>query len=63
MELGLSAVHAGMAGKTNMAVGLWNQNFTHVPISVVTGVRKQVNPRDMLWQTVMNTTRQPYAMI
>jgi len=63
VELGLNAVHAGMAGKTNMVVGLWNQQFTHVPISVVIAERKQVNPKDTLWQTVLNTTHQPSVML
>lgn len=32
--LGHSAVHAGMSGRTNMVVGFWNHQFTHVPISL-----------------------------
>ena len=36
--LGHSAVHAGMSGRTNMVVGFWNHQFTHVPI-VAGGVR------------------------
>ena len=30
--LGQNAVHAGMAGRTNMVVGYWMKTFTHVPI-------------------------------
>ena len=29
--LGQNAVHAGMSGRTDMVVGFWNHQFTHVP--------------------------------
>ncbi len=32
LRLGHSAVHAGMADRTNMVVGNWTNEFTHVPI-------------------------------
>ncbi len=60
--LGQHAVHAGMAGRTNMVVGLWNQNFTHVPIPLAVAGRKQIDPRDEIWQRVLQATGQPALM-
>ena len=58
LMLGQYAVHAGMAGKTNMVVGYWNQYFTHIPISLATLKRKKIDPKGHLWQTVLRTTDQ-----
>jgi 6-phosphofructokinase 1 len=58
LMLGQYAVHAGMAGKTDMVIGYWNQYFTHIPISLATLKRKKIDPRGHLWQTVMLTTDQ-----
>ena len=42
--LGQNAMHAAMAGRTNMVIGYWNQHFTHVPIPLAVSGRKQVEP-------------------
>jgi 6-phosphofructokinase 1 len=60
--LGQSAVHAGMAGRTNMVVGFWNHQFTHVPISLATSGRKKVDPDGALWSAVLASTGQPPDM-
>ncbi len=60
--LGQYAVHAGMAGKTDMIVGQWNNIFTHVPIGVVTSKRNQINPHSRLWFNVLEATGQPADM-
>lgn len=57
--LGQMAVHAGMAGKTDMLVGLWNNMFTHLPIAAATCDRKVIDPTKKLWQSVLETTGQP----
>jgi 6-phosphofructokinase 1 len=57
--LGQMAVHAGMAGKTDMIVGVWNNMFTHLPISLATESRKIVDPKKKLWLSVLQTTGQP----
>jgi 6-phosphofructokinase 1 len=54
--LGQHAVHAGMAGKTNMFVGYWNHHFTHVPLHIAAHRRKKVNITGDMWQTVLRTT-------
>jgi 6-phosphofructokinase 1 len=59
LMLGQNAVHAGMSGRTNMIVGYTNQYFVHVPISLTVSKRKKIDPNGHLWQTVLETTRQP----
>ncbi|MEW6441190.1 MAG: ATP-dependent 6-phosphofructokinase [bacterium] len=60
--LGHSAVHAGMSGRTNMVVGFWNHQFTHVPISLAVAQRKRIDPEGALWSSVLASTGQPGAM-
>ncbi len=57
--LARQAVHAGMAGKTDMVVGRWHGVFTHVPIPLATAHRKRVDPDSALWLAVTETTGQP----
>lgn len=57
--LAQNAVHAGMAGKTNMMVGTWNGEFVYVPIRLVVSGRKQVDLNGRLWQSVLEATGQP----
>ncbi len=54
-----SAVHAGLAGRTNMVVGFWNNTFTHVPISLAVSSRKKIDPQGRLWNSVVASTGQP----
>ena len=56
--LGRDAVHAGMAGKTNMIVGHWNDHFVHVPVPLTAGKSKEVDAGGKLWQTVLEATGQ-----
>lgn len=60
--LGHNAVHAGMAGRTNMVVGDWGGEFTHVPIPMAVSRRKQIDPEGRLWSTVLASTGQPATM-
>ena len=57
--LGHNAVHAAMSGRTDMVVGFWNQQFTHVPIPLAVSKRKEIDPHDRLWNSVLSTTGQP----
>lgn len=61
--LGHNAVHAGMAGRTNMVVGFWKNQFTHLPIPLAVSASKQINPEGRLWSNVLSCTGQPRAMI
>jgi len=56
--LGRNAVHAGMAGKTSMLIGRWNNQFVHVPMKLITKKRKNVNPRGSLWRSALEATGQ-----
>lgn len=60
--LGHHAVHAGMAGRTNMVVGYWNGEYTYVPIPLATSMRKQIDPDGRLWSSVLASTGQPREM-
>lgn len=57
--LGQKAVHAAMAGKTNLLIGLWNDQFVHVPIALAIRERKKVDPNGVLWNSVLEGTGQP----
>jgi 6-phosphofructokinase 1 len=56
------AVHAAMAGKTDMMVGYWNGHFTHVPLEVVNNNQKRINPHGEFWRQVLFSTGQPGDM-
>ncbi len=58
-QLAQNAVHAAMAGKTDMLVGIWNNHFTHVPIATTTRERKLISPESNLWLSVIEATGQP----
>ena len=60
--LGHNAVHAGMAGRTNMVVGFWRGDFTHVPIGLAVSKRKKIDPEGWVWNSVLATTGQPRDM-
>jgi 6-phosphofructokinase 1 len=60
--LGQNAVHAGMAGRTNMVVGVWLNEFTHVPIPMAASKRKKVDPEGWVWNSVITATGQPREM-
>lgn len=61
-RLAENAVHAAMAGRTGMVVGLWNSRFVHVPMERVVEARKKIDPRGPLWQSVLDNTGQPVEM-
>jgi 6-phosphofructokinase 1 len=51
------AVHAAMAGKTDMIVGLQHGAFIHVPIPMATTQRKRLSNEE--WASVVTATGQP----
>ncbi|MDA8020397.1 MAG: ATP-dependent 6-phosphofructokinase [Thermoanaerobaculia bacterium] len=63
LQLGQHAVHAGMAGRTDMVVGYWNRRFTHVPIPVAVARRNTIDPDGPTWQRVLEATGQPSSMV
>lgn len=57
-QMALRAVHAAMAGKTDMLIGLVHGEFVHVPLPAVNGLNKRVAPEGDLWMGVLSTTGQ-----
>jgi 6-phosphofructokinase 1 len=62
LVFGHNAVHAGMAGRTGIIIGFWNQRFTHVPISLAVSERKKIDPEGEIWSIVLSLTGQPRNM-
>lgn len=62
-QLGQYAVHAGMAGKTDLVIGQWNNNYTHVPIELAISKRRKINPNSRFWFSVIDATGQPERMV
>ncbi len=58
-QLGRHAVHAGMAGKTDVLIGYWHNVFTHLPIPLAVAEKKRVSPKSELWRGVLLSTGQP----
>ena len=57
--LGRDAVHAGMAGKTKLMIGWWNNQYVHIPMAASVGKCKQVDPKGRLWLSALESTGQP----
>jgi 6-phosphofructokinase 1 len=59
IRLAHAAVHAAMAGRTQMVVGRWRGRFVHVPIAMAISSRNLVDPEGDLWLSVLEATGQP----
>lgn len=59
IRLAHAAVHAAMAGRTEMVVGRWHGRFVHIPMALAISSRNQVDPEGDLWMTVLEATNQP----
>jgi 6-phosphofructokinase 1 len=57
------AVHAAMAGKTDLVIGQWHNVFTHVPMPLAIAQRKTIHPESTLWLSVLEATGQPREMV
>lgn len=55
--LAQNAVHAAMAGKTDLLIGHWSDTFTHVPIELAIRQRKKIDPKSSLWRSVQLNIR------
>ena len=62
-RLGNAAVHAAMAGKTKMIIGLVKNEFVHLPIKSVISSRNHVDPEGNLWRDTLDATHQPPQMV
>ena len=58
-RLARNAVHAAMAGKTDVLMGLWYNTFIHVPIPLAIAGKKRLHPESEVWRSVLSSTGQP----
>jgi 6-phosphofructokinase 1 len=54
-----NAIHAAMAGKTGLVIGFLHDRFIHVPIELLAGHKKRLDPAGPWWRSVLATTGQP----
>ena len=53
------AVHAALAGKTDVLIGAENGRFVHIPICTAVARKKHLTPDSELWLRVIESTGQP----
>jgi len=58
-RLAENAVHAAMAGKTRLVVGIWNGHFVNIPMRQAVHDRKRIDPAGSLWASILDNTGQP----
>ncbi len=56
--LGQYAVHAAMAGRTDMVVAKLQDRYVHLPLQLVTQTRRKLNIYSDLWRAVLESTGQ-----
>jgi len=61
-RLARNAVHAAMAGKTDVVMGLWYNTFIHVPIPLALSEKKRLRQEGEVWCSVLAATGQPARM-
>ncbi len=56
-----NAVHAAMAGKTGLVIGLLHDAFIHVPIELLVSQKKRLNLHGDEWRAVLAATGQTFG--
>jgi 6-phosphofructokinase 1 len=59
LRLAHAAVHAAMAGRTEVIVGRRRRRFVHIPMPLAVSSRNHVDPLGDLWMSVLEATGQP----
>ena len=59
VRLAHSAVHAAMAGRTEVLIGRSRGRFVHIPMALAIRQRNKVDPHGDLWESVLEATGQP----
>ena len=54
-----NAVHAAMSGRTGLVIGFLHERFIHVPIELLAGQTKRLDPTGSWWRSVLAATGQP----
>lgn len=62
-RLASNAVHAAMAGKTKIIIGLVHNKYVHLPTNLVVAARNRIKPEESLWRDVLESTGQPILMV
>lgn len=62
-RLGVNAVHAAMAGKTELLVSQVNNKMVYLPIRVAVSSRNRIDPESPLWRDVLEATGQAPLMV
>jgi len=57
--MGRNAVHAAMAGKTGLLIGMQHNILIHVPIALACSTQKRLSPEGETWRGVLEATGQP----
>ncbi|MCU0811789.1 MAG: ATP-dependent 6-phosphofructokinase [Thiobacillaceae bacterium] len=58
-----NAVHAAMAGKTGLVIGLLHDMFIHVPIELLVSQKKRLDLNGVLWRAALAATGQTYGVV
>jgi 6-phosphofructokinase 1 len=58
-QMGRSAAHAAMAGRTDTLIGLLHNELIHVPLPIAASRTRQLDLRSDLWMAVLSATGQP----
>jgi 6-phosphofructokinase 1 len=61
IRLAQNAVHAALAGRTELVIGRWRGRYVHIPMALAVSRRNQVCPDGDLWLSVLEATGQPLA--
>lgn len=57
------AVHAAMAGKTDVMIGHMSGTFVHVPLEMAIGRKRRIRVDGEFWASVLATTGQPAQFV
>jgi 6-phosphofructokinase 1 len=60
--LAQQAVHAALAGKTGMIVGVLNNTYVHIPIERSVVQRKKVDPLSLEYRAMLDNTGVPHLL-
>jgi 6-phosphofructokinase 1 len=61
-RLGNNAVHAAMAGRTKVLIGMVHGQYVHLPVKAAVSRRNYVDPEGPLWRDAVDATQQPPVM-
>jgi 6-phosphofructokinase 1 len=59
LRLAQNAVHAALAGRTELVIGRWRGRYVHIPMQLAVSRSNQVCPDGDLWLAVLEATGQP----